>query len=97
HHQPLFPTRRSSDLHRRSHWAADRPVLLPKPLSYPDHRRSSEVRSGDCCLQSTPASRAHPGKLGWTEDSNLRIELRWSADDPDRSEEHTSELHSLPN
>ena len=23
-------------------------------------------------------------KLGWTEGSNLRIELRWSADDPDR-------------
>jgi len=23
-------------------------------------------------------------KLGWTEGSNLRIELRWSANDPDR-------------
>ena len=47
--------------HRRSHWAADRPALLPTSSSYPHQRRSSEVRSGDRCLPSIPTSRAQSG------------------------------------
>ena len=34
-------------------------------------------------------------KLGWTEGSNLRIELRWSADDPDRMRTLAKELVDL--
>ena len=34
-------------------------------------------------------------KLGWTEGSNLRIELRWSADDPDRIRALAKELVDL--
>jgi len=45
----------------KSHWAADRPALLPMSSSYPHQRRSSEVRSGDCCLPSIPTSRAQSG------------------------------------
>ena len=35
------------------HRAAGRPALLPTSPFYPHHRRSSELRSGDCCLPST--------------------------------------------
>src|SRR5690348_1799403 len=31
-------------------------------------------------------------KLGWTEGSNLRIELRWAGDDPDRMKTFAKEL-----
>src|SRR5215469_13416916 len=34
-------------------------------------------------------------KLGWTEGSNLRIELRWSAGDPDRMKTFAKELVDL--
>src|SRR5215813_5242463 len=34
-------------------------------------------------------------KLGWTEGSNLRIELRWSANDPDRMRTLAKELVDL--
>src|SRR5215831_19171706 len=34
-------------------------------------------------------------KLGWTEGSNLRVELRWSADDPDRIRALAKELVDL--
>ena len=34
-------------------------------------------------------------KLGWTESSNLRIELRWGADDPDRMRTFAKELVDL--
>ena len=34
-------------------------------------------------------------KLGWTEDSNLRIELRWGADDPDRMSTFAKDLVNL--
>jgi len=34
-------------------------------------------------------------KLGWTEGSNLRIELRWSADDADRMRAFAKELVDL--
>ena len=39
--------------------------------------------------------RAALAKLGWTEGSNLRIELRWSAADPDRIRTFTKELVDL--
>src|SRR5215831_8759531 len=41
------------------------------------------------------AFRGALSKLGWTEDSNLRIELRWSADDPDRIRALAKELVDL--
>ena len=34
-------------------------------------------------------------KLGWTEGSNLRIELRWAGDDPDRIKTFAKELVDL--
>ena len=34
-------------------------------------------------------------KLGWTEGSNLRIELRWGAADPDRIRSFAKELVDL--
>ena len=52
--------------------------------------------------QSDPAAqswlvafRGALSKLGWTEGSNLRIELRWSADDPDRIRALAKELVDL--
>ena len=41
------------------------------------------------------AFRAALPKLGWTEGSNLRIELRWSADDADRMRTLAKELVDL--
>jgi putative tryptophan/tyrosine transport system substrate-binding protein len=41
------------------------------------------------------AFRAALAKLGWTEGSNLRIELRWSAADPDRIRTLAKELVDL--
>jgi putative ABC transport system substrate-binding protein len=41
------------------------------------------------------AFRAALAKLGWTEGSNLRIELRWSADDADRMRTLAKELVDL--
>ena len=41
------------------------------------------------------AFRAALAKLGWTEGSNLRIELRWSAGDADRMRTFAKELVDL--
>jgi putative ABC transport system substrate-binding protein len=41
------------------------------------------------------AFRGGLAKLGWTEGSNLRIELRWSAGDPDTIRRHAKELIDL--
>src|SRR6201997_1550574 len=41
------------------------------------------------------AFRAALAKLGWTEGSNLRIELRWSAADPDKIRTFAKELVDL--
>jgi putative tryptophan/tyrosine transport system substrate-binding protein len=41
------------------------------------------------------AFRGALAKLGWTEGSNLRIELRWAGDDPDRMKTFAKELVDL--
>src|SRR6516164_4131228 len=41
------------------------------------------------------AFRAALANLGWTEGSNLRIELRWSAADPDKNRTFAKELVDL--
>jgi len=35
-------------------------------------------------------------KLGWTEGSNLQLELRWSADDAGKAKTSAKELVNLP-
>jgi len=51
---------------------------------------------GDRAAQSwLSAFRGALTKLGWTEGRNLRIELRWSADDPDRMRTLAKELVDL--
>ena len=51
---------------------------------------------GDSAAQSWLAAfRAALAKLGWTEGSNLRIELRWSAADVDRMRTLAKELVDL--
>ena len=55
----------------------------------PEQRRLIGVlmpyAESDSAVQSWLAAfRAALAKLGWSEGSNLRIELRWSANDPDR-------------
>src|SRR3974390_1939030 len=53
--------------------------------------------------ESDPAARRYVAafrgalaKLGWTEGSNLRIELRWGAADPDKIKTLAKELVNLP-
>jgi putative tryptophan/tyrosine transport system substrate-binding protein len=41
------------------------------------------------------AFRGALAKLGWTEGNNIRIELRWSAPDPDRMKTFAKELVDL--
>src|SRR6516165_1442484 len=41
------------------------------------------------------AFRGALAKLGWTEGSNLRIEVRWARDDPDRIKTFAKELVDL--
>jgi putative tryptophan/tyrosine transport system substrate-binding protein len=41
------------------------------------------------------AFRGTLAKLGWTEGSNLRIEVRWAGDDPDRMKTFAKELVDL--
>jgi putative ABC transport system substrate-binding protein len=73
---------------------------LTAPAQQPDRMRLIGVLMGypesDRTAQSWLAAlRAALTKLGWTEGSNLRIELRWSADDPARMRTLAKELVDL--
>src|SRR3974390_280025 len=66
----------------------------------PDRMRHIGVLMGyaesDRAAQSWLAAfRGALAKLGWTEGSNLRIELRWSANNPDRMRTLAKELVDL--
>jgi putative ABC transport system substrate-binding protein len=70
------------------------------PAQQPDRMRLIGVLMGypesDRAAQSWLAAfRGALTKLGWTEGSNLRIELRWSADDPARMRTLAKELVDL--
>src|SRR5215470_13555627 len=73
---------------------------LTAPAQQPDRMRLIGVLMGyaesDRVAQSWLAAfRGALPKLGWTEGSNLRIELRWSADDADRMRALAKELVDL--
>jgi len=66
----------------------------------PDRMRLIGVLEGyaesDSAAQSNIAAFRHTlAKLGWTEGSNLRIELRWSAGNADRTRTFAKELVDL--
>ena len=65
----------------------DRMRLIGVPMGY--------VESDRVAQSWLAAFRGALPKLGWTEGSNLRIELRWSADDPDRMRTLAKELVDL--
>jgi putative tryptophan/tyrosine transport system substrate-binding protein len=77
-------------------------VLWPPraPAQQPDRMRRIDVLMGyaesDPAVQSYLAAfRGTLAKLGWTDGSNLRIELRWGATDPDRIKTFAKELVDL--
>src|SRR3974377_1877473 len=66
----------------------------------PDRMRLIGVLMASAESDSTPQSwlaafRAALAKWGWTEGSNLRIELRWSAADPEKIRTFAKELVDL--
>jgi putative tryptophan/tyrosine transport system substrate-binding protein len=58
-------------------------------------RRASFAESDPAAQSQVAAFRAALAKLGWTEGSNLRIELRWGAGDADRIRTFAKELVNL--
>jgi putative ABC transport system substrate-binding protein len=89
---------------RRTFLAGTGVVLLAAPLAaeaqQPDRVRLIGVlmayAQGDRDAESWLAAfRGALSKLGWTEGSNLRIELRWSADNADRMRALAKELVDL--
>jgi putative ABC transport system substrate-binding protein len=82
--------------------AAATPMLLPIAVhaQQPDRMRVIGVLMG--FAESDPAGQPEAAairvaltKLGWTEGSNLRIEFRWSAGDPDNMTTFAKELVAL--
>ena len=65
----------------------DRMRLIGVLLSYAESDRAAQ--------SWLAAFRGALTKLGWTEGSNLRIEIRWSANDPDRMRTLAKELVEL--
>src|SRR5215467_7779045 len=73
---------------------------LAAQVQQPEQKRLIGVlmpyAESDSAVQSWLAAfRAALAKLGWSEGSNLRIELRWSAADPDKNRTFAKELVDL--
>jgi hypothetical protein len=88
-------------MRRRNFIASLASVTVARPLAaraqQPDRMRLIGVlmayAESDSAAQSWLAAfRAALAKLGWTQGSNLRIELRWSAADPDKIRTFAKEL-----
>ena len=60
-----------------------------------DRRPDEQCGERSCWADSVAAFRGALTKLGWTEGSNLRIELRWGGADPDRIRTSAKELVDL--
>jgi ABC-type uncharacterized transport system substrate-binding protein len=91
-------------MRRRNFIASLASVTVARPLAaraqQPNRMRLIGVlmayAESDSAAQSWLAAfRAALAKLGWTEGSNLRIELRWSAADPDKIRTFAKELVDL--
>jgi ABC-type uncharacterized transport system substrate-binding protein len=98
------PRAAGKPMRRRNFIASLASVTVARPLAaraqQPNRMRLIGVlmayAESDSAAQSWLAAfRAALAKLGWTEGSNLRIELRWSAADPDKIRTFAKELVDL--
>jgi ABC transporter substrate binding protein len=55
-----------------------------------------ELRRGRTRRGDASARLFAGGKLGWTEDRNVRVEIRWGGGDPAKHRRYAEELVSLP-